>query len=194
MSGSNIGQTNSTSYQSYYNKKNMKQISPTSQYYRLFLFRDLLSCDGKVVYIVEHHFLNEVLWSRTPLYRGNGVVTIGVCISVVNLLPINSYWCNEIPIVETRGSCFIVKSPDVMVSVPINMGVMKKTTRSFVINNAQIKSLSLDVHSTKCSGLFCDKKRVIELRRSNKGCGCYSMSNRIGNIVLVHQIVVNCIE
>ena len=64
---------------------------------------------------------------------------------------------------------------------------MKNTTRAFLINNERVESLSLDIHESKCSGLFCDKQRVIELSRTNKACGCYSMSNIIGNIVLFHQ-------
>ena len=54
-----------------------------------------------------------------------------------------------------------------------------------------IKVLSVDVQNTKCGGLFCDRQRVIEIARSSKACGCYSMSSRIASIVLVHGISVS---
>ena len=190
VSGSSAGQNNASTYQSYY-KKNKKDLSSTSQYYRLFLFRDLISPDGKVVYIVEGKHMNDNLWARYPLLHDNGVLTIGTYIGVINPMPINQWFCNEIPIIECRGGCFVMKPPGSVTSINIDMGVVKNTTRAFVLNNVNVDLSSMDVHTTKCSGLFCDRQRAVEVGRGNRACGCYSMQTRIGNIVLVHQVNVS---
>ena len=190
VSGSSAGQNNGSTYQSYYKKKN-KDLSSSSQYYRLLLFRDLISLDGKVVYIVEGKHMNDKLWGRFPLLRDNGVVTIGTYIGVINPMPITQWFCNEIPILECRGGSFVMKTPGTVASIKIDMGVMRNTTRAFVLNNMEVEMSSMDVYNTKCSGLFCDRQRAVEIRRGNRACGCYSMQTRIGNIVLVHHVTVS---
>ena len=52
VSGSTLGQNNMSMYKSYY-KKNKGDGNISSQYYRLYLFRDVTSRDGELVYIVE---------------------------------------------------------------------------------------------------------------------------------------------
>ena len=153
FSGSSAGQNNASTYQSYY-KKNKKDLSSTSQYYRLFLFRDLISPDGKVVYIVEGKHMNDKIWARYPLLHDNGVLTIGTYIGVINPMPINQWFCNEIPIIECHGGCFVMKTPGSVTSVNIDMGVVKNTTRAFVLNNVNVDLSSMDVHTTKCIQLF----------------------------------------
>ena len=190
VSGSSTGQNNASTYQSYY-KKNKKEVSSASQYYRLFLFRDLISPDGKVVYIVEGKHMNDKLWARYPLLRDNGVLTIGTYIGVINPMPINQWFCNEIPIIECRGGCFVMNPPGSVTSINIDMGVTKNTTRAFVLNNVSVDLSSMVVHNTKCSGRFCDRQRAVEVGHRNRACGCYSMKTRIGNIVLVHQVTVS---
>ena len=107
ISGSNSNDQSKISlFQSYY-KKNKKDSSISSSYYSLFLFRDVLSIDGNVLYIVEGNSMNDKLWSRYPLLRDNGVVSVGTYISILNPLPITSRFCNEIPIVESRFGCIV---------------------------------------------------------------------------------------
>ena len=77
VSGLMTGQSNMTPYQSYFKKNNKKEGSMNSQYYRLFLFRDITSRDGQVVYIIEGKNRNDKLWVRSPSLRDNGSVTIG---------------------------------------------------------------------------------------------------------------------
>ena len=81
--------------------------------------------------------------------------------------------------------------PGSVTSINIDMGVTKNTTRAFVLNNVSVDLSSMDVHNTKCSGIFCDRQRAVETGRGNRACGCYSMQNLIGNIVLVHQVTVS---
>lgn len=135
--------------------------------------------------------MNDKLWARYPLLRDNGVLTIGTYIGVINPIPINQWFCNEIPIMECRGGFFVMKPPGSVTSINIDMGVVKNTTRAFVLNNVNVDLSSMDVHTTKCSGLFCDRKRAVEVGRGNRACGCYSMQTHIGNIALVHQVTVS---
>ncbi len=185
VSGSNSGQT-MTSYQSYL-KKN-KEASASSHYYRLFLFRDASSKDGQVVYMVEGKNRNDKLWTRNPMRRDDGTVTIGTYICVMNPHPILSTWCNEIPIIECRGSAFVMRSPPSVMEVGIDDSITANCTQSFVLNNVKIDISSLDIHPSKCSGLFCDRQRTMDIDRGTRSCGCYSMNSRVGCIVLVHSV------
>ena len=185
VSGSNSGQ-NMTAYQSFY-KKN-KEASASSHYYRLFLFRDVSSNDGQVVYMVEGKNRNANLWTRNPMLRDDGTLTIGTYICVMNPRPITSTWCNEIPILECRGSVFVMKSPLSVMQIAMDYSITANSTQAFVINNLKIMIVSTDIHSSKCSGLFCDRQRSMDIDRGTRSCGCYSMNSRVGSIVLVHSV------
>jgi len=63
-------------------------------------------------------------------------------------------------------------------------------TRSFVLNSDIVEVKSTAVHEYRCSGYLCDRQRVIENGRGQKTCGCYSMNNRMSNVVLVHTVKV----
>ena len=190
VSGSSVGQNTFSNYKSYYNK-NKKEGSSTSQYYRLFLFRDLGSVDGKVLYIVESKCMNEKLWGRFPTLRDNGVLTIGSYVGIMNPQPITQRFCNEIPILECRGGARVMMKPSSTASIGIVRGVLRNTTRAFVLNNVEVSLLNMDVVTTKCSGLFCDRQRAMEILRGNRACGCYMMQTRVGNVVLVHDVDVS---
>ena len=193
VSGSTTVQNNSSVYQSYY-KKNKKDGSLSSHYYRLMLFCDVTSKIGQVVYIVEGKSVNDRLWSRFPLLRDNGVVSIGTYITIINPLPITKMFCNEIPMIECRGGCFVMKDPSVMAEIDLDTSITNNVTRSFLKNNMKVEVLSTDVIATQCSGQLCDKQRSVEISRGNRACGCYSMHTRIVNLTLVHQISVSSKE
>ena len=143
------------------------------------------------MYIVDGKNMNDKLWERYPLLRDNGIVTIGTYITILNPFPITMKFYNEIPIIECCGGCFVMKKCASVMEIDTDMAITNNKTRSFVNNNVTIDVLSTDVHTTKCSGLFCDRQRAIEISRGNRACGCYSMQSRIGNIVLVHQVSVS---
>ena len=189
VSGSNNGQNNSSAYQSYFKKK--KENSLSSHYFRLLLFRDVTSKDGQVVYIVEGKNVNDKLWARYPLLRDNGVVSIGTYITIFNPLPITTMFCNEIPMIECRGGCIVMKDPTALPDIDVDMSITNNITRAFLKNNMIIDVACTNPHITQCSGMLCDKQRAIEISRGNRACGCYHMHNRVGNITLVHQICVS---
>ena len=53
-----------------------------------------------------------------------------------------------------------------------------------------IHSLSISVEESGCAGLFCDKQRVLEVRRYNQGCCCYSYDARRTNIIIDHSLEI----
>ena len=82
-------------------------------------------------------------------------------------------------------------NPSSMASIGIDRGVMRNIICAFVLNNVEAKLASMDVVTTKCSGLFCDRQRAVEILRGNRACGCYMMQTRVGNVVLVHDVDVS---
>ena len=93
----------------YYNK-HTKDKSSTA-FTRLFLFSDYSSKNGEVVYIVENKNQNDRLWLRNPAFQDSGNISIGTLILVINPPPIKLLLGGEIPILETRGGCIVMKTP-----------------------------------------------------------------------------------
>ena len=114
---------------------------------------------------MEGKNVNDRLWSRYPLLRDNGVVTIGTYITIINPLPITTMFCNEIPMIECRGGCFVMKDPLVMSQIHVDKSITQNITRSFLMNNVSVDVLYTDVFTTQCSGKLCDKQRSIEIGR-----------------------------
>ena len=84
----------------------------------------------------------------------------------------------------------MLKTPDDMKPVKIQEGISQGVTRSFVLRKASVTIEASAPVQTTCGGLFCDKQNIKEVLRAGRGCGCYSMKDRIGNIVMVHTITV----
>ena len=131
------GSSSSGSKQSQYNyyNKHTKEKSSTA-FTRLFLFADYSSKNGEVVYIVENKNQNDRLWLRNPSFRGSGDIAIGTLILVINPPPIKLLLGGEIPILETRGGCIVMKTPSFQPIKRINYRIDSNTTRAFVMNNA----------------------------------------------------------
>ena len=102
VSGSHIGQNNMNAYHSYL-KKNNKTLSSNSMYLRLFLFRDVASTSGEVVYMIEGKKINDNIWTMFTLLRDNGFVSIGTYIVVYNPFPITTRFFNETPFLKPVG-------------------------------------------------------------------------------------------
>ena len=189
VSGSSDGGNRGQSSFTYYNKSK-KDKSTNSSYSRMFLFREINSPYGQVVYMIEGRSLNERLWIRNPQFRDNGTISIGTCIALLCPAPIQNQLGNEIPILECCTSGIVLSTPNRFLPIKIDDALPQHVTRSFVINNAKLECLSTNIEVTKCSGLFCDRQRVLEILRSNKGCGCYSMQTRLSNLSISHSLIV----
>ena len=90
----------------------------------------------------------------------------------------------------SSGSCFVMKRAGGTLQINMDMSITTNVTRCFVKNNVDVDVdvLSTDVHTTKCSGLFCDRQRSMEIIRGNRSCGCYSMNIRVSSIALLHHV------
>ena len=174
VSGSNDGGNRGQSNFTYYSRLR-RDKSSNATYSRIFLFREINSSYGQVVYVIEGRSLNERLWIRNPQLRDNGTISIGTCIALLCPSPIQNQLANEIPILECRTSGIVLLTPRRYLPINIDSGLTQNSTRAFVLNNVQLESVSMNIEVTRCSGLFCDRQRVLEIMRANKGCGCYSM-------------------
>ena len=121
--------------------------------------------------MVEGKNRNDKLWTRNPMLRDDGSLTVGTYICVMNDQPITSTWCNEIPILECRGSAFVLKSPLTVVQIAIDYSITANSTQAFVINNLEVSIMSTDIHTSKCSGLFCDRQRSMDIDHGTRAFG-----------------------
>ena len=135
VSGSSSSGAKQSQY-NYYNK-HTKEKSSTA-FTRLFLFSDYSSKNGEVVYIVENKNQNDRLWLRNPAFRDSGDISIGTLILIVNPPPIKLLLGGEIPILETRGGCIVMKTPSFQPVIRIDYRIDSNTTRSFVMNNTHL--------------------------------------------------------
>lgn len=84
-----------------------------------------------------------------------------------------------------------MKTPDRISEIGLDMSITTGVTRDFVMINVHVDIYSTFVNTTKCSGLFCNRQRSVEIESGNRGCGCYYMTSRIGNIVIVHNVRIS---
>ena len=61
-----------------------------------------------------------------------------------------------------------MKTPLLQPVIRIDYRIDSNTTRAFVMNNTRLELLSSFPEESKCSGVFCDRQRCIELVRSGK--------------------------
>ena len=128
--GNNVNDKSAGVYKFFSNKKGKE--SGSSRYTRLFLFRDVSTADGQVVYVIEARKQNDLLWSKFPEKRDNGTVTIGSYVVVLNPKPITIKMSNDIPILDTRGGSILLRSPEYSGS-KIFSELAVNVTRAFVL-------------------------------------------------------------
>ena len=101
--GSSKGQYGYT----YYSRQRHNQAKNTN-FSIMFLFHEIDSRIGQVVYMIERKSSNERLWGRNYQVCYNGVLTIGTYITILNHFPILNRLVNEITILESRHSAVIM--------------------------------------------------------------------------------------
>lgn len=184
------GNTGSSAY-SYYNKKrNQQSASKGGNYTRLLLFREANSATGKVVYIIETASENQRLWNKNSICRDNGTMRVGSYFAILNPSPIKTYLANDIPIVSATGSGIYLKTPTIVDQVVPRPDISQNLTSAFVLNNMQLEVLCSEPVNTCCTGLFCDRQRLPEVKSSSKGCGCYNGQTRQSGIIISHAIKI----
>ena len=117
-------------------KMRNKNENVDGQYKRMFLLADLMSRTNECCYIIESGGKNKNLWTRNPMHRDDGTLTIGSIIALPMPKKITSLMANEISIVETTLSAYIIKKPQEFPEKPINFQVSPKvSTKLFIIVN-----------------------------------------------------------
>ena len=162
--GDNNTTKNSTAY-TYYSRKNQNNTAAT--YHRLFLFRDVLSSTGGVVYMIESKGVNNNLWAKSPQHRDNGVLTIGTCVVILNTLPVDSELAG-IPMVACDGGCIILKRPFLFKKVLINSDTRQNDTKSFVYNNLQLDFSYALFSKQNIMGCCVTANAVMRLKQDQK--------------------------
>ena len=97
----------------------------------------------------------------------------------------------DVPMLETRFPVIVMKKPNLMREIRVNMALGGNTSKAFVFNHCAIEVVSSTPEETKCGGLFCDKQRIHEVINGDQGCGCYSMLTRRSNMVIDHSVRIN---
>ena len=118
--------------------------------------------------------------------------------SIFNPRLIEDYLAGDLPLFDTKFAGMALKTPTDMQKVPIQEGIGPGVTQSFVLRRVKVTVDSSAPVQTKCAGLFCDKQNINEVLKIGRGCGCYSMKERIGSVVMVHYLLIvnddECIE
>ena len=89
ISNSNDEGNRSQSSFTFYNRSRLEK-SIYASYNRMFLFREIDSTIGQVVYMIEGRSLNERLWVRNLQFCENGMISFGTCIVPLCPAPIQN--------------------------------------------------------------------------------------------------------
>ena len=116
-------------------------------------------------------------------------MTISTCIAVLNPKPIKTLLGNKIPILESRGSCIVLKGQPVQ-TINISTSIDMEVTQEFVLNGVKINMLCSSPYETKCSGTFCDRQRVAEVAASGRGCGYIQCAPK--GVDLLLSMILQC--
>ena len=100
----------------------------------MFLFRDLKSRTKECAYIIESGGKNKNLWTKNPLYRDDGTITIGTIIALPMPRKITTLMANEIMIVEITISAYVIQRPLEKPERPINFSIASRVSVEFFIS------------------------------------------------------------
>ena len=164
--------------------------SGSGNYNRMFMFRVMGDCNGAVVQMIEYGNRNEDLWSKDLTIRDNGGITIGTCLAVINPHPIEDYLAGDTALLDSSFSGLVLTSPQNFNEVEIDETLAMGITKSFVLRQVKVDIISTAPVQTKCGGLFCGKQDILNVLKSGRGCGCYSMKDRVSSIVMLHSIMI----
>ena len=163
----------------------LRNQGSTTNYTRILMFRQHGTDGSQDFYMMIARSLNTDLFNRNIEYRDNGVLTIGSYVRILAPMPITSLMNNETPMVESNFPVVALCPPEVLDPIPLNMEIQADSSLAFVVNNANLVVRSSAPTQTNCSGLFCDKQRLRDIRG---GCGCFHMITNRSNLAFLHNI------
>lgn len=173
------------------NRNRNRNTGGQTNYTRLFLCRVYSDKEGdKLIYLMETKTQNKELWKLNPNLRDNGVLSIGTVFRILAPRPIDQLMYGDIPLVVTKFKAVLMKLPPIFPNIPVELGILGDVSLAFCVVGATLKLTGLTPVQTDCSGLLCDKARVLEWSGTERGCGCYSMHHRRSNIAFQFDIEV----
>ena len=159
--------------------------------HRLFLCMDIFSKQGQTVYMINNNVSeNRHFWSKALSLRDNGQFTIGTIFAVLAPKRITEKYNNDVPIVHTNGGIVVMNDTNTLPRIELDTNLPERVTRAFHMN-ATITILNVSVEDTKCTGFFCDRQRIRELNRGLKGCGCFTTTTRLSNMVISFDMMIH---
>ena len=167
--------------------KPQSTTSNTATTYRsIYLFLNVSenhdSDQNSLFYMIMNSTSNTHLFERNTNFRDNGIISIGTLLLIVNPDPVENF-LNGIPILSTMERA-VVLNPRTLTQVPLSNNIEGNESRGFIYNNAEITLEKTSFIETKCSGLFCDRQRIDEVK-SCCMCGCFSTKALINCIIAV---------
>ena len=168
---------------SIYNR--LRNRGSTTNYTRILMFRQHGIDGNQVFYMMIARALNTDLFNRNIEFRDNGILTIGSYVRILAPMPITTLMNNETPMVESNFPVVALSPPETIDPIPLSMEIQADSSLAFVVNNADLVVRSSAPTQTNCSGLFCDKQRLRDIRG---GCGCFHMISNRSNLAFIHNI------
>ena len=157
----------------------------TSTIYRsIYLFLNVSenhdSDQNSLFYMIMNSTTNTHLFERNTNFRDNGTISIGTLLMIVNPDPVENFM-NGIPILSTKERAVVLNSRT-FTQVPLSNNIEGNESRGFIYNNAEITLEKTSFIETKCSGLFCDRQRIDEVKVCCM-CGCFSTKALINCLI-----------
>ena len=131
---------------------------------------------NNLVYVLEDDFHHEKMLKLHSTVRDNGTISIGSIVPFFSPLPYSNVMPDGIPSIESRFPVSLMKNASKLPNVPIDYTINGGETKAFHLNGCELKIHQITPEETGCAGYFCDKQRVIEVKKYNEGCGCYNLS------------------
>ena len=157
-----------------------------TKYSKALVFRQHARDNGnQIFYMMMPRVQKTELFNSNIEFRDNGVLAIGSYMKILAPMPITSLMNNETPMVESNFPIVALAPPAILPNIPLNMEIQGESSLSFVVNGARLVVRSTAPTQTSCSGLFCDKQRLKDIRG---GCGCFHMINNRSNLAFLHNI------
>lgn len=119
--------------------------------------------------------LNNNMWNKNVHHCDNGSSTIGPIVIFLCPLPIESWIREDIPLIVSHFSVFLLIHPSHIVSIQMNNDIGGNTSLAFVYNGTKFSVHFTSVIKTSYTDSPCDKLMIVDWL-GNRGCGCYGIA------------------
>ena len=163
--------------------KNQTSSSTPTVYRSIYLFlavSERSPNQNRLFYMIMNSTNNTHLFERNTNFRDNGVISIGTLMLIVNPDPVENF-LKGVPIITTKERA-VVLQPMQLPEIPLKNSLDGNDSRGFAYNNAEITLEKTSFVESKCSGSFCDRQRIDEIKMCSM-CGCFSTKANYSNVI-----------